>query len=109
MSSTASADWYILDWNSSFKKGRCRPDNPTELISSFQDRGYPYETQDITKEDGEVVVMIFVTPLPDIKDITYIKGLTRCNALLKEKTDKVRANSPEALRRKMKDDLNKYQ
>ncbi len=108
VSTTVSADWYILDWNSSFKKGRCRADSPTELIRKFQSRGYPYETVDVAQEKGNVTIMLFTTPLPGIEDITYIKGLARCKSELKEKTDRARANSPEARYRKQKDDLNKY-
>ena len=108
ISTTASADWYILDWNTSFKKGRCRADSPSELISKFQSRGYPYETADIAKENDKVVVMLFSTPLPGIEEITYINGLARCEAALKVKADTARANSPEARYRKQKDDLNKY-
>jgi len=108
ISTSVSADWYKLHWNTSFKKGRCIANSPTELISQFQSRGYPYETTDIDEENGKVVIMLFSSPLPGFEGITYIKDLKRCEAALKEKVETARANSPEARYRKQKDDINKY-
>ena len=108
ISTTVSADWYVLHWNTSFKKGRCSAESPTDLISQFQSRGYPYETTDIAEEKGKVVVMVFSSPLPGFEGVTYIKSLARCKAALKEKIDTARANSPEARYKRQQNDLNKY-